>query len=54
MSFVCEKDGEQFTLIPSSRWIKINDENYNIPEIEIHNYEPEKLGLINIDKLDIK
>jgi len=54
MSFVCEKDGEQFTLIPSSKWIKINDEDYNIPEIEIHNYTPEKLGLININSLDIK
>lgn len=52
MSFVCEKDGEQFTLIPSSKWIKINGEDYNIPEIEIHNYTPEKLGLIN--SLDIK
>ena len=54
MSFVCEKDGEQFTLIPSSKWIKINDEDYNIPEIEIHNYTPEKLGLINVNSLEIK
>ena len=54
MSFVCEKDGEQFTLIPSSKWIKINDEDYNIPAIEIYNYTPEKLGLVNINSLDIK
>lgn len=54
MSFICEKDGEQFTLIPSNKWIRINNEDYNIPKIEIHNYDPEKLGLINLDKLNIK
>lgn len=54
MSFICEKDGKQFTLIPSNKWIRINNKDYNIPKIEIHNYDPEKLGLISLDKLNIK
>lgn len=49
--FICKKDNKEFTLVPSNEWITINNESYNIPVIEIYNYNPELLGLINTKDL---
>lgn len=50
-NFKCEKNNEKFILIPSRKSININNITYNIPMIEVHNYSPEKLGLIDINNI---
>lgn len=53
-AFKCEKDGKEFILIPDEKTIKINNIYYYIPVIEVHNYSPESLGLINIEELNLE
>ncbi len=49
--FYCKKDNEDFVLKPTFKVIINNNIKYIIPEIEIYHYEPEKIGLINLDKI---
>jgi hypothetical protein len=51
VNFECEINNEKFILIPTRERIDINNITYNIPMIEIHNYSPEKLGLIDINNI---
>lgn len=42
-------ENNDFKLKPTFKKLKIDNIDYVIPEIEIYNYSPEKLGLKNLN-----
>ncbi|HIR59866.1 MAG TPA: hypothetical protein IAB38_07525 [Candidatus Onthousia excrementipullorum] len=51
INFICKKDNEEFILSPTSSIIEINNVSYEMPIIEVYDYNMEKLGIENINTL---
>ncbi len=47
--FICKQENNNFKLKPTFKKLKIDNIDYVIPEIEIYNYSPEKIGLNNLN-----
>lgn len=47
--FICKQENNDFKLKPTFKKLKIDNIDYVIPEIEIYNYSPEKIGLNNLN-----